>query len=149
MRVRGDNLAVYYGIFFRYEDVQELAGRLFPGQRLAVDITAPHVTFAFRQAMSEAFTRRLGEACQVCVVGYANDGRNEGFQVVLSDALLSMCHGAATPHITISVAEDGKPIDTGALRFRPIEGAGDPVMLQGRLGYYGQDRMVHWSDTVS
>lgn len=136
---------IYHGIFFTYEDVMELAERLYPGQRLAKDIVEPHVTFGFHKEMPEAFVRDLGRVCEARITGYANDGRNEGFRIVLSDALMAMYHGAAVPHITISIAEDARAVDTGALPFCPIGGAAATgLTLRGRLGYYGRDQAVHY-----
>ncbi|SDB15025.1 hypothetical protein [Eubacterium oxidoreducens] len=56
------------------------------------------------------------------VIGYANDGKNEGYLVrpysLWSSAL---CGKIKTPHITLSVSEKGKPVDTAKLKFRPCE----------------------------
>lgn len=35
------------------------------------------------------------------------------------------------PHITISVAEDGKPVDTGKMTFKPLP---EPLTIKGKYG---------------
>ena len=58
----------------------------------------------------------MGKKAVVEVVGYANGGKNEGVlvKVKAEDPQLQELFEkeVKVPHITISVAEDGKPVDT-------------------------------------
>lgn len=126
---------IYFGIFFDKNDVVEAAGAVGTN-RLARVIETPHITFAFRKEMPAEFEALLGSEVSVPVVGYANDGRNEGLEVTLDPSLLPMYNGASSVHVTVSVANGAKPVDTGKLRFAPVD---SDLTLVGRFGYFNND----------
>lgn len=103
---------------------------------LARQIQNPHVTFSYKPQSVD--TALFGEPINIRVVAYGNDGNNEGLRVeVFSDnpAIMNMIQQISVPHITLSVRESGKPVNTASLAFRPIE----PFTLQGRYGTYTAD----------
>lgn len=51
------------------------------------------------------------------VIGYANDGQNEGVLVELPDELKEYYHNQNPPHITLSLADGAKAVNTGKLNF--------------------------------
>lgn len=107
---------IYIGVFFK---AQNIYAKITPA--LSNKIDNPHVTVRFRP---ESVDKRLfGSEVAANVVGYACDGRNEGWKVELrSDnvSLQELLDRIAVPHITISVSEDGQPVDTAKLNFRAV-----------------------------
>lgn len=97
---------------------------------LEEDIRHPHVTFAYRP---EQVDRSLfGERIRIIVVGYGNDGQNEGLKVRLrtgNPAIQSMIDQIEVPHITIAVS-GGEPVNTRYLSFHEIS----PIELEGKYG---------------
>ena len=120
----------YIGCFFAPEDV-EAAMLTQPRQRLSRTILHPHVTFVYRpDTVPEAL---FGLPVTVKAVGYGNDGENEGLLVEFSDLPEDLAPLAAripVPHITLSVSETGKPVNSRYLSFRSI----DPFFLTGVFG---------------
>ena len=57
------------------------------------------------------------------IVGYGNDGENEGYlcNVYSYDTFLAeQAKQIKIPHITISVSANGKPVNTAKIKFSPI-----------------------------
>jgi len=125
---------IYCGFFI---DKDELAQCFEP--KLARAIEFPHVTTAFRPNGMELFEGMLGEEIHVRVSGYGNDGRNEGVSVILEDGserARRVFEQIAMPHITISVAEDGKPVDTAKLNFEAVDNG---AVLTAKYGWFCSD----------
>ncbi len=130
-----DNV-IYTGAFI---DVATLHNAINVGNRLEKLIENPHVTFQFRP--ETAPTPLFGEKVCVKVVGYGNDGKNEGLKVEVfadSQMLSKMAKEILVPHITISVSADGKPVDTAKLAFQPIE----PFFLEMTFGAFTHKGVV-------
>ena len=91
--------------------------------RLARDISNKHVTTEFRPAKSHESL--YGKRAIFRVIGYANDGKNEGYKVELVSCeareLEDLYKAIPVPHLTLSVSEDGKPVNTARLNFQPIK----------------------------
>lgn len=125
---------IYTGIFFDKEELLSKVKTAFENKRLERVIADPHVTFAFRPKTVD--TSLFGEKVIVEVVGYGNDGKNEGLFVSLharNHTVAEMAKEIAVPHITISVSADGKPVDTGKLSFEPIP---VPFIIEGVFGAF-------------
>ena len=111
---------IYTGAFI---DAKILNGAIsFLGKsRLAKLIEFPHVTFQFKpETVAESL---FGEKIYIKVLGYGNDGKNEGLRVeafATNQLLADMINEISVPHITVSVSADGKPVDTAKLSFSPI-----------------------------
>lgn len=129
---------IYIGCFL---DPRELlsATREYAHRHLARIISAPHVTFQYQpEEVDEAL---FGQPVEITVLGYGNDGENEGLLVQLtspSPAVQAMAEAIPVPHITISVSETGKPVNTGGLSFREIP----PFRLTGVFGGYQEGGVV-------
>lgn len=129
---------LYIGCFFDANQLWAAVAPISP-RRLDRPVEAPHVTFVYRPAQVD--TRLFGRAVSVRVVGYGNDGRNEGLRVeVLTEepALQNLARQIPVPHITLSVSRQGRPVDTAGLTFSPVE----PFRLTGRFGGYRPDGTV-------
>lgn len=127
---------VYWGIFFDDEAL--------PEPKLANPIAHKHVTCGFRKPVPDEL---VGQKCLVGVTGYANDGRNEAVSVRFKpwdEDLESAYSGADQKHITLSVADGAKPVDSGNLKFElPDDGycnkQGEFACVFGRVGYLDFD----------
>ena len=120
----------YIGCFFDPEALRQIpkAGRTGPLYRT---ITHPHVTFAYRP--QKVPVSMFGAPITVRVVGYGCDGTNEALQVEfidLPEELLALAADIPIPHITLSVAENGKPFDSRFLNYHPTE----TYLLKGIFG---------------
>ena len=125
---------IYVGCFIRLHDFQN-AIKEIRSNPLENDIQDPHITFAYRP--NEVDQSLFGTAIQIKIVGYGNDGENEGVKVQLSSSEPHMQHmidELETPHITIAVSNEGKPVNTKRLNFEEIE----PVELTGKYGGYAK-----------
>lgn len=124
----------YIGCFVKYEDFQS-AIRHVRKNPLENDIRYPHVTFAYRP--TEVDRSLFGEKTHITIVGYGNDGVNEGLKVRLeadNPAIQSMIDQIEVPHITIAVSRDGEPVNTRNLSFEDIK----PIEMEGTYGGYAR-----------
>lgn len=106
---------------------------------LSCPISAPHITFAYRP--EEVDESLFGQVLQLTAIGYGRDEENEGLLVTVetgSDQLRDMLARIEVPHITLSVSEDGQPVNTRYLDFRPIA----PIPLIAVFGGYTKEHRV-------
>lgn len=91
---------------------------------LEKDIANKHITTQFRP--KQTHEKLYGEKATFKVVGYGNDGVNEGFLVQLvscdDQELKQLFNEIPVPHITLSVSNIGKPVNTAKLNFKPVNG---------------------------
>lgn len=122
----------YVGCFFEWSVLDKVLENI-EHIRLDRQIKYPHITFSY---MPEFIDETLwGEKVRVRITGYGNDGENEGFKVELvseDGKLQKEFAEIEVPHITISVSETGKPINTRYLEYIPVE----PVEVEGVYGGY-------------
>lgn len=123
---------VYVGCFVPFEAFYDAVAPL-RREPLEREIKAPHVTFAYRP--EEIDPTLLGQRVRIWVIGYGNNGQNEGVSVRLtSDDPVINAHFAdiAVPHITIALSQVGKAVDTKDLTFQPVS----PIEIVGTYGGY-------------
>ena len=129
------NFRGYQGIFFD-EKTSKLLERM---QRtpLADTVRDMHVTFKYGDL--EKFPSELMNLdVEICLVGYASDGKNSGFIVELPRKMEEKFYKGNRPiHVTVSLGavngEKGKAVDTANLNFKPLK---NPVTVTGKLGYF-------------
>ena len=89
--------------------------------KLARNIEFKHITITYKPEQEHSYL--YGIVGKFKVIGYGNDGQNEGLLVKLvslsedSLELTGLYNAVAVPHITLSVSVDGKPVNTGKLTF--------------------------------
>ena len=130
---------IYTGVFFDKEELLKKVEALGE-ERLERVISDPHVTFQFRP--ETVATSLFGEKVTVKVIGYGNNGKNEGLLVeVFSDnnLLSAMAKEILVPHITLSVSADGKPVNTWSLCFREMR---EPFIIKGVFGAFTPEGVV-------
>lgn len=111
---------------------------------LAHQIQFEHVTHLFRPDPAMVNQSFFGKKVDVQVIGYGNNGLNEGLLVSLRAAdpdLQAALDQIKVPHITLSVSETGKPADTAKLKFTRIDGK----TFSGTYGGFFSDNKVHTS----
>ena len=117
---------VYWGLFL----TKNIEGQLptVPNQ---------HVTFGFKTEMPQI--PNINDVYDITIIGYGYNETNEGFQVEIPLELEKFYNGANVKHITIGVANGGKPVNTANLSFEKIES----FTVQAKLGYF-QNGKVHF-----
>lgn len=130
----------YTGYFLDARQMGELMAHL-EGQGLVAGglgrtISCPHVTLSYMP--EDAHEGSFGQTQRMRVIGYGNDGRNEGIKVELigqspDAAIASLEQGVECPHVTLSVSPDGRPADTRDLDFEPLD---EPFEMTGTYGGY-------------
>ena len=88
--------------------------------KLAKDIEFKHITTEFRP--TKTHEHLYGTMATFAITGYANDSINEGCSVTLkscdNDELVDLFNNISVPHITLSVSNEGKPVNTKNLNFK-------------------------------
>lgn len=113
---------IYWGLFINSEDLI-ISGKL---NRI---ISNPHVTFGFK---TEYPMDIHGKSVKITIIGYGNDGQNEALLVKLPEEAMDIYNGAEVPHVTLSVSDNGKPVDSWKLDFDRIS----EIEIEGVYGYF-------------
>ena len=129
----------YEGIFFE-NDIVDLIHSLESNQLSRVNDEI-HCTFKYHPSDEEIFDDIVGKYFEVYIIGYANDGQNSGFELLLPDELRDYYinydeqnpNQLKVPHITASLSEDASASNTKNLSFVPLE---KPIKVVGRFGYW-------------
>ncbi len=129
---------LYIGCFLDFQELHRLL-KSYDRQVLYRTITHPHITFSYRP--EEIPWELFGTKIKVRCIGYACDGENEALQVAFTDLspdLQQLADQIAVPHITLSVAQNGRSVNSGKLHFHPI----DPFAIEGIFGGMDADGFV-------
>lgn len=122
---------VYTGVFVDSKDLtHKLSMHGVKRTKLWREIPNTHVTFQYRpETVDESL---FGSPVDIRVVGYGANSQNEGLLVEIfchnEKVQEIFCEHVEVPHITLSVSEDGKPVNTRYVDFFQIE---DPFTIQG------------------
>lgn len=115
---------IYTGIFFDAAEVEKKYSENLTRNKLAKAIPNPHVTVKFRpKKVNDAL---FGIPVKVTVVGYASDGENEGVAVQISEEglpqeFVELLREIPRPHITLSISNTGRSVNTARLDFKPCQ----------------------------
>lgn len=114
---------IYTGAFI---DSKELERKLeehgIERTKLWRQIRDTHVTFRFRPA--DVDESLFGLPVDIRVIGYGVNPQNEGLLVEVTcanETVQKLCDQVEVPHITLSVSEDGKPVNTRYVDFAPVK----------------------------
>jgi len=139
MEKRAAGSIVYYGLFFVPPESIKLFNAAQSGPLLVKKIPDPHITFAFKPAPGKLPPEDLwGEKFDVVITGLGNDGNNQGYKVEIPEELKKYYFNDAIPHITLSVSNIGKPVNTRNLLFKDIPN----FKVQGIFGYHNGAKAV-------
>ena len=142
---------IYTGIFFDFA-VVEAAVEQKGGVTLEKAIALPHVTLVFRPSDVElqSLYSLLGKGIEVSLDEFAYNDRNAGFRVsvVTPNGVVEDFLKGKLPHITTSVGQDGRPVDTPKLfdgSFGDVSTVQvDSQTITGRIGAFCSDGQVHY-----
>jgi hypothetical protein len=121
----------YIGVFFDSNDL--------PKGKLEKDVLDKHITLKYHPTTIEVemFKNLLGKEVTVSIIGYGNDGNNEGFFVEILTKNIPYL-GADRPHITLSVSAVGNAVNTA---FVPLSAAAYGKVT-GRIGFFANDGKI-------
>lgn len=126
---------IYAGIFFDEKESSKLISK--SSKILDKKINNPHVTLQF--GGGECLPKEIiGQKVILRVVGEGSTEDNQGFEIIIPDKLNDFYKGASTPHITISVSQKGKPINTKDVIFNKIES----FEIVGKIGYFTNEGVI-------
>lgn len=128
----------YVGCFV---DPDVLHEKLTPLSRtpLSTPILMPHVTVSYRPAAVDQSL--FGIPVRIRIVGYGRDENNEGLLVELSTQeprLEKLLQTVEIPHITLSISQSGKAVNTRRLHFTAV----DPIELPSVYGGCAEDHTI-------
>ena len=132
-----NNKYLYIGAFVNNEELYNKCTNI--GSRLSKLIDSLHVTFQFKP--EEINELLFGEELLIKVVGYGADKNNEGLFVEVNTnnpELKKLIDKVEVPHITLSISEKGRAVNTRFLSFKAIE----PFYIKGLFGGYKYDDTV-------
>lgn len=121
---------IYTGAFVDSKDLErKLEEYGVERTKLWRQIQDTHVTFQFRP--KEVDETLFGLPVDIRVIGYGVNPQNEGLLVeatCANETVQKLCDKVEVPHITLSVSEDGKPVNTRYVGFAPIK---TPFIIRG------------------
>ena len=141
---------IYMGVFFAQEEVNAWA-QAFDENGLEKRINNPRVTLKFRPSAEdiEALVPHIGEEVDFVVDAYGNDRENAGFRIgeyeTSAHTIRSMLESIKIPHVTTSISDAGKPVNTPRL-FEGRKGCSFPIkpfVLKGKIGAFCSDGKVY------
>lgn len=128
----------YEGIFFEGEELEKI--KSLEKEHLPVTNDQVHCTFKYHPNEDELFDNLLGKTFEIKLIGYASNGKNSGFEIELPSKLRDyyINYDETTgklkvPHITVSLAEDAKAVNTKKLKFIPLP---KKQKILGKFGYW-------------
>lgn len=128
----------YIGCFY---SLDELLGKIKYTRKNPLQNLVWHVHSTFQFKPQEVNERLFGEKIIAKVIGYGNNGKNEGLLVELqaeNEELQKMISEITVPHITIAVSKGARAVDTKNLDFQPIE----PFYITGVFGGFVDNQNV-------
>jgi predicted SPOUT superfamily RNA methylase MTH1 len=120
-----ENMRGFQGLFLTKESEELLRDQAESlGIKLSKWVNDTHITF------NSGELKDIPEKkAKVTVVGYGSDGKNSGFKVEIPKELEKYYEGADTKHVTISLSQSGKAVDTKDLSFIPLK----PFVVSGTM----------------
>lgn len=103
-----------------------------------------HLTLKYKPEQHEIFNELINKEFELFLIAYGNDGINAGFKVELPESLkpyyINYDEDEPTklkvPHITSSLANDAKAMNTKKLTFNKLP---QKYSIKGRFGYWLED----------
>ena len=121
---------IYTGAFVDSKELERMLEKCgVERTRLWRQIENTHVTFQFRP--KEADETLFGLPVDIRVIGYGVNSQNEGLlvEVTCADKTVQKLYDQVeVPHITLSVSEDGKSVNTRYIDFVSIK---TPFTIRG------------------
>jgi hypothetical protein len=114
---------MYHGFFI---DSDELIQKLEGIERVPLKrrILTPHVTLKFQPEVEDVHEDKFGEPVRIKVVGYGNNGKNEGLEVeveTFDPIFQDLVEKVPVQHITLSLADGALAQDTSGIEFHRLD----------------------------
>jgi hypothetical protein len=124
-------MILYHGIFFKGKESKKLIeiSRQY-NMLLSKVIDNLHITFQFRPK-SNSLKYLTNKEVEITITGVGSDGDNNGVRVIIPQQHRRFYKGTEIPHITISLSNEGKSVNTKNLNFIDIE----PFIIKGYFDY--------------
>ena len=118
---------------------------------LAKEVEKPHVTLYYNgnrvdddaKAIIKKYIDFLKKKVSVMPFAYGNNGKNEGLAVEFCRECKIPYHGAKVPHITLSIAEGEKAVNTAFLNFSRHNFTN--FIITGKIGFFMEDGTIAYS----
>lgn len=133
----------YDGLFIDNTELLDKLNAVIKREPLEKIINSMHITFEYRP--KRIFQDLFGTKVTIKVTGYGNDGSNEGVSVAIGRSVPELDKQAVVikdyAHITISLSEGAKAVNTRYLSFEPFPS--DKVFtIKGKYGAMRMDGSV-------
>lgn len=129
---------IYAGIFFDKNEIEKITPN-----KLEKEIQFPHITFKFRPNIEEQeiFKTLVNEEVDVYIYNFKMDEENAGFYVAKIETnnktIQDLFFEIPCPHITTSVSENGKPVNTYKLFDKDCAVEKEIFhVIKGKFGYF-------------
>ena len=130
-------MVLYEGLFFEGKEAEIIHS--LEEKQLDYVNDELHCTFKYKPIGKEIFNEIVGKSFDIYIVGYASDGMNSGFEVVIPEELKKYYINyedeeagiLKVPHITASLSKGAKAVNTKNLKFKKLS---KPVKITGRFG---------------
>ena len=135
----------YIGIFIAEKDTE----KIIENEKVCLAKRPKnfHCTMKYMPKDLEHFKDIIGQEVVIVLTGYGNDGKNSGYRVQLQDEInkyflnTDKNGNLKVPHITTSLADDGKAVNTANLNFQDLE---KPIFVRGRVGAFVKDENLEY-----
>ena len=90
----------------------------------------------------------LQKSIKIKIIAYGNNGDNEGFKVELFTSnkhLQKMVNNIPVPHITISISDTAKAVNTRCLNFVPLNNSID---IEGEFGGFIDGKVINNRENI-
>lgn len=129
----------YEGIFFENDVVDFIHS--IEKNKLPLVNDEIHCTFKYHPCEDEIFDEIVGQEFEILIIGYGSDGKNSGFEIELPLSLKKYYINydeenprvLKKPHITTSLSEGAKSVNTNNLDFKPLTKS---IKVTGKFGYW-------------
>lgn len=123
----------YQGLFIDKDSCAELIRR--EEKHLSNPVRNMHITFRYGTVIPYPYTLKSPypwerRTWDIKVTHYACNGKNSAFACILPDELNVHYANGVTPHITVSLSDGAKAVDSGNLKFEKLD---EPFTVSGYL----------------
>ena len=135
----------YVGIFIDANDAEKIMEN--EKSCLAKRPNNFHCTMQYMPKDLKYFNDIMGKEVVIALTGYGNDGENSGYSVQLPDEVkkyflnIDEQGNLKVPHITTSLSDDGKAVNTANLNFEDLE---NPIFVRGRFGAFVKEEDIEY-----
>lgn len=125
--------AIYTGIFLDDSSKVSLLSHANMYGGMHSKVLAHHLTLVFSPSFKDVAELAIGSYYSIAAIGIAKD---EKAQAVVCNIPDELCCSNIIPHITVSVADNIKPVYSNILLKNGYKAFNTPLTLTGRIGFF-------------